>query len=36
VIPATAKPDRQSDNLRAGIGADLDATQRQSLIAQFA
>lgn len=36
VIPATGKPDRQSDNLRAGIGADLDATQRQSLIAQFA
>jgi aryl-alcohol dehydrogenase-like predicted oxidoreductase len=35
VIPATGKPDRQSDNLRAGVGADLDATQRQSLIAQF-
>lgn len=36
VIPATGKPDRQSDNLRAGVGADLDQTQRQSLIAQFA
>ena len=36
VIPATGKPDRQSDNLRAGVGADLDGNQRQSLIAQFA
>ncbi len=36
VIPATGKPDRQSDNLRAGVGPDLDAAQRQSLIAQFA
>lgn len=33
VIPATGKPDRQSDNLKAGIGPDLDETQRQSLIA---
>jgi aryl-alcohol dehydrogenase-like predicted oxidoreductase len=32
VIPATGKPDRQSDNLRAGSGPDLDATQRQALI----
>jgi len=36
VIPATGKPDRQSDNLRAGIGPDLDETQRQSLIAALA
>lgn len=35
VIPATGKPDRQSDNLHAGVGPDLDSTQRQSLIAQF-
>ena len=33
VIPATGKPDRQSDNLKAGHGPDLDAEQRQSLIA---
>lgn len=32
VIPATGKPDRQSDNLRAGHGAGLDARQRQALI----
>lgn len=32
VIPATGKPDRQSDNLRAGLGAALDATQRRALI----
>lgn len=36
VIPATGKPDRQSDNLRAGIGPDLDETQRQSLIEALA
>lgn len=35
VIPATGKPERQSDNLRAGIGPDLDQEQRQSLIAMF-
>lgn len=34
VIPATGKPDRQSDNLRAGTGPMLDATQRAALIAQ--
>lgn len=33
VIPATGKPDRQSDNLKAGIGPMLDATQREALIA---
>ncbi len=33
VIPATGKPDRQSDNLQAGVGPDLDEQQRQSLIA---
>ena len=36
VIPATGKPDRQSDNLKAGTGPDLDETQRQSLIAALA
>jgi diketogulonate reductase-like aldo/keto reductase len=36
VIPATGKPDRQSDNLQAGLGPDLDAQQRQSLISHFA
>jgi aryl-alcohol dehydrogenase-like predicted oxidoreductase len=36
VIPATGKPDRQSDNLRAGVGPDLDESQRQSLIALLA
>lgn len=33
VIPATGKPDRQSDNLKAGTGPDLDEEQRRSLIA---
>ena len=33
VIPATGKPDRQTDNLKAGLGPDLDEDQRQSLIA---
>jgi aryl-alcohol dehydrogenase-like predicted oxidoreductase len=33
VIPATGKPDRQSDNLKAGVGPDLDEQQRRSLIA---
>ena len=32
VIPATGKPDRQTDNLKAGVGPDLDEAQRQSLI----
>jgi aryl-alcohol dehydrogenase-like predicted oxidoreductase len=36
VIPATGKPDRQSDNLLAGYGPDLDEAQRQALIAAFA
>lgn len=36
VIPATGKPDRQSDNLEAGIGPDLDEAQRQALIAALA
>lgn len=36
VIPATGKPDRQSDNLRAGSGDTLDAAQRAELIAKFA
>jgi aryl-alcohol dehydrogenase-like predicted oxidoreductase len=33
VIPATGKPDRQSDNLKAGIGPMLDRKQRDLLIA---
>ena len=32
VIPATGKPDRQSDNLKAGQGPMLTVQQRQSLI----
>lgn len=36
VIPATGKPDRQDDNLRAGRGAPLTAAQRAELIAMFA
>ena len=36
VIPATGKPERQDDNLRAGRGAPLTAAQRAELIAMFA
>lgn len=36
VIPATGRPDRQSDQLLAGHGPDLSEQQRQSLIALFA
>jgi aryl-alcohol dehydrogenase-like predicted oxidoreductase len=36
VIPATGKPDRQSDNLKAGHGPDLTEAQRADLIAMFA
>lgn len=36
VIPATGKPDRQSDNLQAGLGPDLTEAQRQALIAAVA
>lgn len=32
VIPATGKPERQLDNLKAGRGPMLDATQRKALI----
>jgi aryl-alcohol dehydrogenase-like predicted oxidoreductase len=32
VIPATGKPDRQSDNLKAGYGPLLSAAQKQELI----
>ena len=32
VIPATSRPDRQSDNLLAGHGPMLSAAQRQSLV----
>lgn len=33
VIPATSKPKNQTDNLKAGTGAMLDAAQREALIA---
>ncbi len=33
VIPATGKPDRQSDNLKAGLGPLLTPSQRSELIA---
>lgn len=36
VIPATGKPDRQSDNLKAGLGRDLTAAERAELAAMFA
>ena len=36
VIPATGKPDRQSDNLKAGKGRDLSAAERAELVAMFA
>jgi diketogulonate reductase-like aldo/keto reductase len=36
VIPATGKPDRQSDNLKAGVGRDLTAAEREQLAAMFA
>ncbi|HEY6126480.1 MAG TPA: aldo/keto reductase [Steroidobacteraceae bacterium] len=36
VIPATGKPDRQSDNLKAGVGPLLTAAQQKELIALFA
>ena len=36
VIPATGKPERQADNLRAGSGGLLSAAQRAELVASFA
>lgn len=36
VIPATGKPHRQADNLRAGNGPLLNAEQQKELIASFA
>ena len=36
VIPATGKPDRQSDQLKAGLGPDLTPAQRAELAAMFA
>ena len=36
VIPATGKPDRQSDNLKAGRGRDLSTAERAELVAMFA
>jgi aryl-alcohol dehydrogenase-like predicted oxidoreductase len=33
VIPATGKPERQSDNLKAGVGPLLTAAQRKELVA---
>lgn len=35
VIPATGKPERQSDNLKAGTGRDLTAAERAELVAMF-
>jgi diketogulonate reductase-like aldo/keto reductase len=35
VIPATGKPERQSDQLLAGQGPDLTAAQRAELVARF-
>jgi len=35
VIPATGKPDRQADNLKAGYGPLLTAAQQKELIALF-
>ena len=36
VIPATGKPERQLDQLKAGRGPLLDTAQQQALLAQFA
>ena len=36
VIPATGKPDRQADNLKAGLGRALTAAERAELVALFA
>jgi aryl-alcohol dehydrogenase-like predicted oxidoreductase len=36
VIPATGKPHRQADNLKAGLGPDLTEAQRASLISLLA
>lgn len=36
VIPATGKPERQSNQLRAGMGPDLTPAQRAELAAMFA
>ncbi|WP_291154483.1 aldo/keto reductase [Hyphomicrobium sp.] len=36
VIPATGKPHRQADNLKAGFGPDLTDPQRASLVAMLA
>ena len=35
-IPATGKPDRQSDNLKAGQGRELSAAERAELVTMFA
>ena len=36
VIPATGKPDREVDNLRAGVGPGLEPEQRAELVRMFA
>ena len=36
VIPATGKPDRQADNLKAGTGALLSQEQQSELVKVFA
>ena len=35
VIPATSRPDRQRDQLKAGSGALLDTARQQALIKMF-
>jgi aryl-alcohol dehydrogenase-like predicted oxidoreductase len=36
VIPATGKPERQSDNLKGGVGGLLSEQQQAELVALFA
>jgi hypothetical protein len=36
VIAATGKPERQADNLKAGVGPLLDARQQSELVGMFA
>lgn len=35
MIPATGKPERQADQLKAGVGPLLSAEQQRTLIRQF-
>jgi aryl-alcohol dehydrogenase-like predicted oxidoreductase len=36
VIPATGKPERQADQLKAGVGALLTQAQQDELVKMFA